>query len=209
MKKPKEIKCVIFDYANTLSSDLYFQTKPAKCPEWRELFDKYVFADKYWLTEWCNGRMKAEDIAIRIKEYVDLSLDEIIDEMKKGCQNLTFNEAVLNFAKSQSGEGRKTALVTANIDMFSNTVVPSHNLTEIFDTIVNSADCGTDDKLRLWPVAFQRLGNGIDYDCSLLIDDSDKWIQKFMNMGGSAYNYSEDSAFTTWLHRNQISKVTT
>jgi FMN phosphatase YigB (HAD superfamily) len=208
MKKPEEIKCIIFDYANTLSSDLYFQSKPIKCPEWRHLFDKYVFADKLWLTEWCNGRKKTEDIALRIKEYVDLPLNEIIDEMKKGCQNLTFNEAVLNFAKSQSANGRKTALVTANIDMFSDTVVQSHNLNEIFDTIVNSADYGTDDKRKLWPIAFQLSGNGIDYACSLLIDDSEKWIQEFINMGGSAYKYSDDSAFLSWLSRNHIQKTT-
>jgi hypothetical protein len=187
---------------------LYSQTKPEKCPEWRAVFDKYVFADKYWLTEWCNGRLKAKDIAIRIKAHVDLSFDEIINEMEKGCKNLTFNEALLDFAKSQSEEGRKTAFVTANIDMFSKTVVPSHNLTEIFDAIINSADFGTDDKLRLWPIAFQRLSNGIDYDCSLLIDNSEKWIQEYMKMGGSAYKYTGDSAFTEWLDQNPISKVT-
>ena len=60
--------------------------------------------------------------------------------MELGCKDLDFNEAVLNFALAQRSQGRRTAIVTANMDVFSDVVVPAHRLDEKFDVIINSSD---------------------------------------------------------------------
>jgi FMN phosphatase YigB (HAD superfamily) len=121
--------------------------------------------------------------------HVDIPRDEIIDEMKRDCENLSFNEEVMNFAERQRCEGKKIALVTANMDIFTEIVVPAHDLNNKFDVIVNSADFKTDDKLQLWPIAFEAVGANVDYECSLLIDDSEKWVRRFRNANGQAYQY--------------------
>jgi len=43
---PEKIKCVVFDFANTLCSDLYFNIPPCKCDNWTELLNTHVF-DKF------------------------------------------------------------------------------------------------------------------------------------------------------------------
>ena len=67
------------------------------------------------------------------------------------------------------------------------------------DVIINSADHGTTDKRRLWPIAFRFLGNGADYANSFLIEDGDKSPEQFMQAGGKAYQYRDDLAFADWI----------
>ena len=77
-----------------------------------------------------------------------------------------------DFAVEQHHFGRRTALVTVNSDVFTGVIVPAHNLIELFDAIANSSDYGVGDKRVLWPIAFEKLGNGYGYINSLLIEDA-------------------------------------
>jgi FMN phosphatase YigB (HAD superfamily) len=200
---PEKINCIIFDFADTLCSDLYFQTNPPNCRNWREIFEKHIF-EKHWLTEWCNGRVGLLQVASIIQKYVKMSRDEIIIEMKEGCRNLSFNQAIYNYALSQLKAQKKTALVTANMDIFSEIIVPHYKLDSVFNIIVNSADYHTDNKLELWNIAFQLLGTNVNYESSLLIDDSEKWVNAFIHAGGNAYKYTDDIAFLDWLSESKI-----
>lgn len=201
--KPKNINCIVFDFANTLCSDMYFQTHPTKCQNWRELFQEHIFK-KHWLTEWCNGSVNSDQIAYLMKDHVKMPIDEILFEMKEGCKNLTFNKAVLDFALSQIKGQRKTALVTANIDLFSEVIIPHYQLNSIFNVVVNSADYHTDDKLQLWNIAFKLLGTEANFGSSLLIDDSEKWVNGFRQAGGTGFRYTNDRAFLDWLSINSF-----
>lgn len=200
MVKLDNIKCVVFDFANTLSSDLYFQNRPEFCPNWRELFQQYVFSDKQFLTDWCTGKLSTRDIAGIMHSNINMPVDSIIAEMYNGCKNLTFNTYVINFAKLQRNVGRKTALVTINMDIFTDIIVPFYGLDRIFDVIINSADYSTDNKLELWQVAFKLFDSNISYNNSLLVDDSEKWVAEFRNCGGEAYRYKNDNEFNNWIN---------
>jgi len=199
----RTVQCVIFDFADTISSSRYFQTQPQQITNWRQLFDEHIFADKSILTKWCRGILTYYDIADMIGIHVDMTRDEIVDEMKRGCEDLSFNEEVMNYAERQRYVGRKIALVTANMDIFTEIVAPAYDLNNKFDVIVNSADFETDDKLKLWPIAFNKLGANVDYECSLLIDDSEKWVRHFRDAKGQAYQYTNDAAFAEWQLKNQ------
>jgi FMN phosphatase YigB (HAD superfamily) len=192
-------KCIVFDYANTLSSDLFFQACHTGYPAWRTLFEKHVFSDPRNLTDWCKGMLTRNDIARLISRHSGMPLATVLTEMNNSCKNLHFNPAVRQFAEAQRIVGRKTALVTINIDVFSDFIVPFYQLDGLFDVIVNSSDYGTDDKLVLWQIAFEQLGDGITYENSLLIDDSLKWTTAFENRGGNAYLFRNDREFETWL----------
>ncbi len=119
--------------------------------------------------------------------------------MEEGCRHLDFNPAVWNFALAQKPAGRKTALVTGNMDVFTKVVVPAHGLDQLFDVILNTADFGEIRKEVLWPMAFERLGGGIGYANSLLIEDGESEPAKFRALGGLAYQYRNDGLFLDWL----------
>jgi phosphoserine phosphatase len=194
------IRCVVFDFGNTLSSDWYFKYRPPECPDLQELVQRHIFSDQDVVNRWMAGELVLTDIAARISSFTCMDVPSLVRAMEKGCETLVFNPAVMAFAAAQRGTGRKTALVTANMDVFTRVVVPAHHLDQIFDVILNTSDYRVLSKDVLWPLAFERLGPGIHYANSLLIEDGTKEPALFRKHGGEAYQYSTDYAFQGWLN---------
>ena len=196
---PEKIKCVVFDFGFTLSPDYYFNVCPVGCPQWHEVIQKVIFREAAIVIPWMKGELTSLDIAGILARHLPLDILTIEATMEKGCEQLSFNPAVWDFAVAQRAAGRKTALVTDNMDVFTKVVVPSHGLMKLFDIILNSADLHEIRKEFLWPVAFERLGGGIGYENSLLIEDGENEPALFKALGGYAYQYSNDAAFLEWL----------
>jgi len=197
--KPSDIECVVFDFGFTLSSDLYFKVAPPECPDWQNLIQKHIFSNNDLIDNWMSAVVTLWDIAEELAPVVDMKVPRIVELLKSGCEDLNFNEAVLTFAIAQREQGRKTAIVTNNMDVFTEIVMPCHNLDDKFDIIINSFDYHEIDKSVLWAKAFELLGNGIGYSQSLLIEDGEKNVTKFRRNGGYAYQYTNDECFLTWL----------
>ncbi|HSL43479.1 MAG TPA: hypothetical protein VK897_08605 [Anaerolineales bacterium] len=198
--RPADIKCIVFDFGFTLSSDLYFKVTPPGYPHWRDIIQKHVFEELGIVEPWMAGALTIVDIAGVVAQCIDMDIPSIVETMEKGCEHLNFNPAVWNFALAQKAVGRKTALVTANMDVFTKVVVPSHRLYDVFDVILNTFDYKELRKECLWPIAFDCLGNNIHYENSLLIEDGVTAPAKFRALGGYAYQYSTDELFLEWLH---------
>ncbi len=196
---PSNITCIVFDFGFTLSSDLYFKIPPLECPNFQERIQEHIFADEDLVNEWMRGDVTITDIAGRLAPIVHMEVPRIVQFLELGCQSLEFNEAVLAFALEQRKQGRKTAIVTGNMDVFTKVVVPHHNLAARFDVIINSFDYQEIDKSILWPCAFELLGGGIGYRQSLLIEDGARNVAKFRAHGGYAYQYADDESFRAWL----------
>ena len=149
------------------------------------------------------GDLALVDIARIVGQYVDLPLPTIVETMERGCTNMTFNQAVWSFAGAQRAQGRKTALVTANMDVFTKVVVPAHGLDRVFDVILNTADAHELRKDVLWDRAFALLGDNLGYADSLLVEDGPKEPALFRARGGYAYQYTDDRRFRRWLRDHQ------
>lgn len=195
-----KIKCVVFDFGFTLSSDLYFKVAPPECPEWHDIIQEHVFANRNICRMWMTNALGLRDIAAVVSDHMNMDISAVLRTMELGCRDLDFNEAVLDFALAQRRQGRRTAIVTANMDIFSDVVVPAHRLDEKFDVIINSSDYGEFDKRVLWPIAFKALGDDIHYGNSLLIEDGSKEPELFRGCGGFAYQYTNDESFLRWLN---------
>ncbi len=196
----ERIKCVVFDFGFTLSPDHYFKIAPAGFPQWHEVIQEHIFRDESLTIPWMKGELTSRDIAGVIGRHIPMNVDTILATMEKGCEHLSLNLAVWNFAVMQKIEGRKVALVTANMDVFTKVVAPAHKLDRYFDVIVNSADEHEIRKEFLWPLAFERLGEGIGFANSLLIEDGESEPERFRKLGGYAYQYSGEKDFSKWVH---------
>ena len=195
------INCIVFDFAWTLCSDPYFLPLG---PVFLEIVSERIFGQgsEQWADPWMRGEISSHEVAAYLSGLSGLTKEAILDGLHDGCRTLRFNPAVWEFAKAQKRAGRKTVLATANVDVFTEVVVPSHSLASIFDVIVNTSDFGTLKKEVLWQEAFRRLGNGVTFSNSLLIDDSPRMTSMFMEMGGAAHQYTNDSEFHDWLGGN-------
>lgn len=196
---PGDITCVVFDFGFTISSDLYFKIPPPECPNFQDLIQQHIFANDALVNDWMRGDVTLTDVARRLAPIVCMEVPRILDFLELGCQSLDFNEAVWNFALEQRQQGRKTAIVTGNMDVFTKVVVPYHDLAAQFDVIINSFDYREIDKSVLWVRAFELLGGGIGYSQSLLIEDGQGNVEKFRAHGGYAYQYENDESFQAWL----------
>ncbi len=196
---PTAIACIIFDFGFTLSSDLYFKVPPPECPHLQELVQQHIFSNDDLVNDWMRATVTLEGIAKELAPVVGMNVARIVEFAELGCRDLVFNEAVLNFALAQRKLGRKTAIVTGNMDVFTKVVVPCHKLDRKFDVIINSFDYREIDKTVLWAKAFDLLGNGIGYSQSLLIEDGERNVRKFREHGGYAYQYGNDEDFLRWL----------
>jgi hypothetical protein len=200
---PVKISCIVFDFGFTLSSDLYFKIAPPECPDWQDLIQQKIFSNNALVDRWMAGAITAYNIAEDLAPVVNMEPSRIVRFLETGCQTMSFNEAILHFAIQQRAVGRKTAIVTGNMDVFTKIVVPCHNLTDKFDIIINSFDYQEIDKTVLWAKAFEILGNEIGYTQSLLIEDGEKNVRKFRENGGYAYQYKNDEQFLEWLTSTQ------
>jgi hypothetical protein len=193
------IRCVMFDYGFTLSSGLYFNVSPPGVPEWPDLVQRVVFGRDDITQPWMRGEIGLNDVAAVLAQETGLGSEELVGFLHQGCTDLGFNEGVYRFADWVRSSPLQSALVTVNMDVFSDVVVPSHGLDALFDVIVNSADVGTCDKTILWQVAFESLGSGVSYRDSLLVDDREEYAEAFRGLGGVAHRYLGDENLAQWL----------
>jgi FMN phosphatase YigB (HAD superfamily) len=198
------IKCIVLDFAFTLCSDLYFKELGK---EWIDKITDILFCRPSPLISrrWGSGECTSGEVAEYLSTRLPFSASDILEALQRGCSNLTMNSAVWKFALAQKDKGRTLALVTVNMDVFTEIVVPAHGLDRVFDVIVNSADYGYDGrKEKLWKIAFDRLGAGYQYSNSFLVEDGEECSQRFRELGGLAYRYTDDDAFTLWLEKNPL-----
>jgi FMN phosphatase YigB (HAD superfamily) len=207
MMDPEDVNTIIFDFDGTLCSGRYFE---ALGKEALNRIGQLVFGDSStrWADPWMRGDITSDHIASYLSKHLSLSQEDILSALRRGCANMPLNQAVLGFARQQRTSDRKTALVTANMDVFTEVVVPAHDLGEVFDLILNTADHGTLDKCSLWRTALGTFGPVHAFSTALLIEDSPRMVSLFRSFGGWAYRYEGDEAFESWLHETGLSELT-
>jgi hypothetical protein len=193
------IQCVVFDYGFTLSSGFYFNVSPPGAPNWSDLVQEAIFSRSEIIEPWMRGEISLNDIAYILAHETGLRSKELLYYLRRGCTDLGFNKSIHEFACWVRSTPLKSALVTINMDVFSDVIIRSHGLGKLFDVIVNSAEVGTCDKTILWPMAFESLGSHISYHNSLLIEDGEKHPTEFRNRGGMSHQYLGDREFFDWL----------
>jgi len=191
---------VIIDFGFTLSSDYYFRELGL---QYTDRIAQFVFSrDSEIGRRWMGGVISSHEVSKRLSDCLGLSADEIHSALARGCSRTSFNQSVWNFARTQRADGRKLALVTGDVDIVGEIIVPSHGLDREFDSIVSSSDFGVElpSKQPLWDAAFDALGPEFGYANSLLIEDTRREVELFRDLSGTAYQYRNDQEFDDWLN---------
>jgi len=203
MIAPDQINSVVFDFDGTLSFGRYFEPLGSACIE---AIGDLVFGSNSgrWADPWMAGRLTSRDIASYLSRHLPESEEDILSALRQGCSNMPLNPVVYDFALRQRKAGRKTALVTANMDIFTEVVVPAHDLDAVFDLVLNTADHRTLDKSILWRKAFDAFGPEHSFAASVLIEDSPKMVNLFESLGGHAHRYQGDQVLQAWLEETGL-----
>lgn len=182
------LESVLFDFHGTLSCGHYFARLGAET-EARISALLFGVHGEDWANPWMAGQRDAREICGLLADHLTLDAADVHCALREGCANMALNPGVLRLAHDCRARGLKIGLVTVNMDVFSEIVVPAHGLDDLFDVIVNSADHGVLDKEPLWDAAFDALGAARCYGGSLVIDDSLANVERFRELGGTAHHY--------------------
>ncbi|MEI6144106.1 MAG: HAD hydrolase-like protein, partial [Candidatus Berkelbacteria bacterium] len=119
---------------------------------------------------------------------------------EESVRQMRLDQHLLDLALSFKKSGAKVAIVTGNMDVFSDITVGNHKLNKKFDLIVNSADYKLnkdDEDGKLFDIVMEELGE--DIQDSLLIDDSARTIKLFRKKGGRGHIYKNFKGLNKFL----------
>lgn len=201
------IKNIIFDFDGVLCKDRFYSSLKNSHPAIHEYIENNIFRGGGDLVnKWMRNIVTSDDINRMISENNNIEFEKIKKIFEDDILNMRVNQDLLSFAKEQSNMGRRVALLTNNMDIFSAITVPNHKLNEIFDVIVNSADHGLlkiDQGGKLFDIVMETIGTN-DYASALLIDDSLKVKPVFEAKGGYVYTYTNYDDFINWAKKTLL-----
>lgn len=188
----KSIKTVLFDFDGVLCRDQFYEK--TLIPDYQEVYDwiqKNIFYKGSELPrKWMVGELSSSDINKLIAKNTDTDYKKLCDLYEESVRQMELDQELLKLAESFRKSGVKVAIVTGNMDVFSEITVSNHQLDKNFDLIVNSADYKLnkdDDNGKLFDIVLEKLESNIK-DC-LLIDDSKRTIELFRKKGGKGHVY--------------------
>jgi FMN phosphatase YigB (HAD superfamily) len=196
---------ILFDFHGVLCSDHLFAGLEAVHPRAHRFVEKEIFGGGSDVPDrWMRGEMSVEDVKRHIVSETDISEDTLNDVLRRSIEAMRLDMRLLRLARRLSVEGGKVALVTDNMDVFNELVVPHHGLGGYFSVIVNSCDHGLlkkEENGALFDIALEKLGVS-GFDKTLLIDDSKSVGPIFEGRGGTVYTYKTYERFEPWMRDN-------
>jgi beta-phosphoglucomutase-like phosphatase (HAD superfamily) len=188
------LRCVLWDFGNTLVDQDWMLTPHQAVAEWPEVWTAVARSDLE--ATWCLGEMTCEDMAHRISEQIGLSVADTMAHIRYCCSNIRFFEAAIGAARRCS---LPQAIVTVNPDVFTRFVVPHYQLDALFPVIVTSWQERTLDKAELCARAVARLNETLGHDEALLIDNIEPNVRAWEAGGGVGYVFVGEAQFAADL----------
>lgn len=186
-----DIKVVLFDFDGVLSRGRFYEKE--LLPERADIHNwiqANIFGGKDSVKKWMRGQINSPDINRVISDSVGIDYETLRVLFEKSVREMVIEEDVLSLARLLKQKGKKVGIVTDNMDVFTQIVVLTHRLNEIFDVIINSADYGIvkkEENGKLFDIALNTLGEKIED--TLMIDDSASTIELYKQKGGHGFVY--------------------
>jgi len=201
------IKAIIFDFDGVLCKDTFYNSLKESHPQIHQYVEEYIFRGDHNLVQlWMRNKITSDKINGMISKNNDIEFESIKKIFERDILNMKIDHDLLNFAKKQSILGRKIAIATNNMDIFSSITMPYHKLNETFNVIVNSADYGllkADQDGKIFDIVMKKIGIN-DFKSVLLIDDSLKVKLLFEAKGGNVFTYDNFKDFIEWAKKVEI-----
>ena len=193
------IDCILFDFGDTIASEQWMLQSSETYPKWEAAYQCEVWGVAEIGEQWGRGELTSGDIAQRMATALAISPEAARQQMVDNCKKLTYFPHIMAYVQKRRRRGLKQAILTLNADIFSDVVVPHYQLDALFDVIVNSCHHGTLDKAELSQHVFAHYGGDIGFHNTLLIDNSQHHLDRFVAHGGATYLFTTDEQFASDL----------
>ena len=191
---PQEIpyEAVLFDFDGVLSHGRFYSDRQKTEPEIYKAIEREIFSPpSEKVFAWMRGKISSQEINKYLSKKLFLKEATLSEYLKRSASSLELETKLLNFSEDLRRRGLKTGIVTDNMDVFTDVVVPANDLDKKFDVIINSADYGflkQDKNGRLFEIALSEIDRP-SMGRTLLIDDSRGNCRLFRKKGGESWCY--------------------
>ena len=201
---------VLFDFHGVFCRDFLFTNLSETHPEAGRFVENELFGRSTDLVDrWMRGGMTVAEIKNHICGNTGIDFDLLSEVLHEGIENMNVDCRLLRLAKTLADHGTKVAMVTDNMDIFSDVIVKRHKLDEYIPVIVNSCEHGLlkkDANGKLFDITFGKLGVS-DFGKALLIDDSKTVAPVFQGKGGTVFTFETYEKFEPWMEENLLADI--
>lgn len=183
---------IFFDWFHTLSNNTFWDhlNNDINRDLYNRITAKVFKNENISIKEWMRGNIKTEDV-LKVVAENEADFLFLLKELEYSCKNTKFAyvgiETILNKLKNNK---IKLGIATDNMDVFMKYTVPNLNLNKYFDYIICSSDIGylKLDTVNEKPIFFEKTlkENNLTYKDCLFIDDQEKFIDFYKNIGMNA-----------------------
>jgi FMN phosphatase YigB (HAD superfamily) len=180
------MKTLFIDFDGTICHDRFWRSLPKD--ENQQIQDFLFSGSNSVVVDWMKGVYTSEEINQMVANETGLRYEYIWDAFVDDCKNMYVKKEILDAVKLLRKDFH-IVLITGNMDCFTRFTVPSLQLNDYFDVIVNSFEekqLKTDNN----GYTFTKYLKGDIHD-AILIEDSEKSCEIFSSLGGAAYRVLE------------------
>jgi len=182
----EKLKAVIFDFDGVLCSDYFYHTIEKSDPILFKKINQKIFKkSKDLIKSWMRGEFDYKKFHQIISQKLNVDSELLNRELEKSVKKMKLNQKLLEFVQNLKQNGMKTAILTDNMDVFDNILVPHYNLSQYFDEIFSSSQhkiLKGDNEGELLRRLILKLG--VNFNEILVIDDSEKFGEIVLGNGG-------------------------
>lgn len=189
----KETHAILFDFHHVLSHDHFYES--TLVPEYKDVsawISQTIFGDRELVRDWMRGKVTWRELHARIA--CETGMDrELLDELfVESVKRMHIVEEMIVLAQELKDKGFKIAIVSDNMDIFSEVTVTHQKFDQLFNHIFNSADHGllkSDEHGKLFHYVAETLRVPIEQ--TIFIDDTKSATDLFKELGGRAITHTD------------------
>jgi beta-phosphoglucomutase-like phosphatase (HAD superfamily) len=174
------MKTLFIDFDGTICTDRFWRSHP----EYAVIQEALFIAHSQKVADWMRGQYSSEEINQFVSEQTGIPYKELWNIFTQDCESAHVPATILEICFELQNKFQ-VVLITGNMDCFSRFTMPALRLEKYFNKIVNSFDekqLKTDNAGE----SFLKYCSG-DLTKAVLIEDSQKSIDVFRELGGTAY----------------------
>lgn len=192
---------ILFDFDGVLCRGRFYkETLLSSYPKIYDWIQENIFGNEKIVLDWMRNNIISTDINKMIAENTGIKYELLTELYEESIRKIELEKEVKKLAESLKSFGKKIGIVTDNMDVFTEIIIPNHQLDELFDVVINSADYGLlkkDKKGKLFDIALTELEEKIEN--SLMIDDSESTIELYKRKGGQGFVFKNLSELKLFL----------
>jgi FMN phosphatase YigB (HAD superfamily) len=196
------VKAVCFDYFGVFTHDQFYANLKTEFPQVWEYIQSVIFEGEDKLADhWMRAEYTYQDINRLIARETGINFDNLTKLFIESVRQMRIDKAMLQIVEKYKTQNIPIAIVTNNMDAFSEITVPQYRLDQYFPVIVNSFNyklMKSDENGKLFDIALEKLGLN-SYEDVLLIDDSARPCALFELKGGETHRFTDTASLKTFL----------